>query len=220
MHPESARTMPDDSPHNTNGHPNEDALERPERILIADDEHLVASGMAANLEAMGYEVVGPVNDGDAAIECCRTEEPDMVLLDIRMPGTDGIEAAKQIFREFGTPVLIFSAYSDPEYVELGSQAGVFGYLLKPVTSDQLRVGIEIAWSRFQELANQTDEITTLKERLENRKVIEQAKWILVKRRSVEEPEAMKLLQREARNNRRPLIEVAQAIVDSDNLLGG
>ena len=100
-----------------------------------------------------------------------------------------------------------------------NDAGVFGYMLKPVSRDQLRVGIEVAWKRYLDWFDQHGEISELKERLEHRKIIEQAKWILVKRKGIEEPEAMKLLQKQARNNRKTLIEVATAVVESDSLLG-
>ena len=190
----------------------------PKRLLVADDEHLVALGMKTNLEELGYEVLGPVGDGQSAIDLCESLKPDMALLDIQMPGLDGIAAAEKIYQTLNIPVVIFSAYSDQEYVESGSDAGVFGYILKPVTRDQLRVGIDIAWNRFLDSSEQIQEIDSLKERLEQRKIIEQAKWILVKRKSVEEPEAMKMLQKQARNNRRSLIEVATAVVESDSLL--
>ena len=191
----------------------------PSKLLVADDEHLVASGVAVNLRELGYEVVGPAADGEEAIELCRTHKPDMGLLDIRMPKKDGLAAAEVIFRRMGIPVMIFSAYSDPEYVTSGNRVGVFGYLLKPVTQDQMRVGISVAWGRFLDYMNQNSEISTLKERLEHRKIIEQAKWIIVKRKGVEEPEAMKLLQRQARNNRRTLVDVARSVLENENLFG-
>lgn len=191
----------------------------PNKLLVADDEHLVASGVAVNLRELGYEVVGPASDGDEAIELCRLYRPDMALLDIRMPKKDGLTAAETIFRSLGIPVMIFSAYSDPEYVTSGNRVGVFGYLLKPVTQDQMRVGISVAWGRFLDYMNQNSEIVTLKERLEHRKIIEQAKWIIVKRRGIEEPDAMKLLQRQARNNRRTLVEVARSVLENESLFG-
>lgn len=191
----------------------------PARVLIADDEHLVAAGMRAALDDLGFEVIGPASDGAQAIEMCRNEQPDMALLDIRMPGTDGLAAAAVIFGELGIPVMMLSAYSDPEYVSVGSHIGVFGYLLKPVSRDQLRVGVEVAWSRWLAHLEQSDEIDTLKDRLEQRKVIEQAKWIIVKRKNVEEPEAMRMLQKQSRNSRKALIDVARSVVDSEALLG-
>ena len=205
----------------TDGH---DASKRsvpphPERVLIADDEHLVAVGMVSSLEDLGYDVVGVANNGAQAIEKCRKSSPDIAILDIRMPETDGLAAAETIYNEMQVPVVMVSAYSDPEYVSTSNQAGVFGYLLKPVTRDQLRVGLEVAWSRFLRQLELSEEVDTLISRLEHRKVIEQAKWIIIKRKSLEEPEAMRLLQKQARNGRKPLIEIAKAVVDSENLLG-
>lgn len=191
----------------------------PSKLLIADDEHLVAAGLASNIEDLGYSVVGPAANGDEAIELCRTEKPDMALLDIRMPKTDGLAAAEIIYKRMRIPVIIFSAYSDPEYVDAGNQIGVFGYILKPVTQDQLRVGISVAWSRFLDAVSQNSEIHSLKERLEHRKIIEQAKWIIVKRKQIPEPEAMKLLQRQARNNRRTLVDVARSVLENEALFG-
>jgi len=191
----------------------------PVKLLVADDEHLVASGVSGNLRELGYQVVGPAADGDEAIDLCRQHRPDMALLDIRMPKKDGLAAAEIIFRRVGVPVVILSAYSDPEYVTSGNRVGVFGYLLKPVTPDQLRVGISVAWGRFLDQVNQSSEINTLKERLEHRKIIEQAKWLIVKRKGVEEPEAMRLLQKQARNNRRTLVDVSRSLLENDNLLG-
>ncbi len=191
---------------------------QPRKILIADDEHLVASGLAANLKQLGYTVVGPVGDGHEAIDLCEREQPDLALLDIRMSKCDGLSAAETIFGKHGVPVVMFSAYSDQEYVEAGNKVGVFGYMLKPVTQDQLRVAVSVAWGRFLDHLSQNNEIHSLKDRLEQRKLIEQAKWIIVKRKNVTEPEAMKMLQMQARNNRRTLIDVARSLLENENLL--
>jgi AmiR/NasT family two-component response regulator len=191
----------------------------PVRILVADDEHLVSAGTVAALKSLGYTVVGPASDGDKAIALARKELPDLAVLDIRMPNTDGLAAAETIYNELGIPVVIASAYSDPEYVNSGNRIGVFGYLLKPVNRDQLRVGLEIAWSRFVSHSKLDEKVSGLQSRLEDRKVIEQAKWIIVKRKSVDEPEAMRMLQKQARNGRRPLVEIARAVVESASLLG-
>ncbi|MEE2908672.1 MAG: response regulator [Planctomycetota bacterium] len=199
----------------SNGH----AIDGPLRVLVADDEHLIATGMRSNLEDLGYEVVGPASDGRSAVEICRVESPDLAILDIRMPEVDGLEAAGTIFGEMGIPVVILSAYSDPEYVQAGNNIGIFGYLLKPVTKNQLHVGLEVAWARYRDWADQNAETEQLRIRLEQRKIIEQAKWVIVKRKDVEEPEAMRMLQRQARNKRKSLIDVAQAVVESESLLG-
>lgn len=190
----------------------------PKRILVAEDEHLVATGVAASLSEIGYDVVGPVSDGEQAIERCRLESPCLALVDIRMPKMDGLTAAKNLYTEFGVPVVIFSAYSDEQYVDEGNDIGVFGYLLKPATQDQLRVAIAVAWRRYLESREQAGEIDRLETRLAERRVIEQAKWMLVERRGISEPDALRLLQREARRRRAPLIEVAQGLIDNDSLL--
>lgn len=185
---------------------------RPSRILIGEDEHLVAADLTARLGEMGYTVVGPVTDGEAAIEVARTALPDLALLDIRMPRRSGLEAAREIFAEHAIPVIVISAFSDPDTVTEAAQSGVFGYLVKPATDDQLRVAIAVAWSRYLQFRAGLDEREDLARRLEERKVIEAAKWALVSTRSMSEPEAMKLLQKLARDGRRKLVDVAAEIV--------
>jgi len=189
----------------------------PQRILVADDEHLVATGIAATLNALGHEVIGPAADGAQAIELCAQHRPDLALLDIRMPEVDGLAAAHEIYQRFAVPVVIFSAYSDPQYVESSQDVGVFGYILKPVSQDQLRVVISVAWGRYRDAVSQSSEIQSLQKRLADRKLIEQAKWVLVEKRGIGEPEAMRLLQRHARSNRRPLVEVAQSVIENEAL---
>lgn len=191
--------------------------DKPSRVLVADDEHLVATGLAATLDSLGYDVVGPAADGEQAIRLCEQDAPDMALLDIRMPKVDGLTAAREIYHRFRVPVVIFSAFSDPQYVESSQEVGVFGYILKPVSQDQLRVMLSVAWGRYRDAMSQSSEIQTLQKRLEDRKIIEQAKWVLVEKRSIAEPEAMRMLQRHARNNRRPLVEVAKAVIENEAL---
>jgi response regulator NasT len=192
--------------------------ESPQRILIADDEHLVAQGIVSQLQELGYDVVGPANDGDGAVELCRTSAPDMALLDIRMPRKDGIAAAQEIYESMVIPVVLFSAYSDDEYVAKAAETGIYGYLLKPVTTDHLRITISLAWRRFVDRVDQIKEIGGLKQRLEDRKLIEQAKWILVKGKGIDEPAAMRLLQRQARDNRRKLVDVARSVIENEALI--
>ena len=191
---------------------------RPQRILLADDEHLVAAGLRANLIELGYAVIGPATDGEEAIELARRERPDLAILDIRMPNGTGVQAGSVIARQFGIPVLMLSAYSDRASVEACNAFGVYGYLLKPVTQEQLRVAIEVAWARVLDVLDRDHEITRLKRRLEDRRVIEQAKWLLVSRKDIPEPEAMRLLQRQARNNRRTLVDVARSLIENESLL--
>jgi len=191
---------------------------RPGRLLVAEDEHLVAADLTLKLAQMGYTVVGPVSDGQAAVELAALAGPDMALVDIRMPRRDGISAAAELFQDQYVPVIVISAYSEQSDVDRASLAGVFGYLVKPVQSEQLRATIDVAWRRFLHYVEQQAENESLKRRLEDRRVIEQAKWALVKRRGVGEPEALKAMRTRARDTRRTLIEVARSVLESEHLL--
>lgn len=184
-------------------------LAQPRRILVADDEHLVATALVLSLAELGFTVVGPASDGLQAVQLARLALPDIALLDIRMPRRDGIDAAREIFADLAIPVVIVSAYSDPTEVAGAGAAGVFGYLVKPVSTEQLRAAIEVAWDRFNQLLAVQSENSDLRRRLEERKLIEQAKWVLVKQRSMTEPDAMDLLRETSRASRRAMIEVAR-----------
>lgn len=203
----------------TNGMIDQSAISAhgPKSIIVADDEHLVATGICASLTDLGYQIVGPTADGEETIKLCKREKPDLALLDIRMPKMNGLEAAKTIFNQFQIPVMILTAYSDDDYVSTASNIGVFGFLLKPASEDQLRVSIGVAWGRYMDFLDKGTEIGYLKQRLDDRKTIEQAKWFIVQQKGNTEPEAMKMLQKQARNSRKPLIEVAKSILDNIEL---
>lgn len=186
----------------------------PRRVLVADDEHLVALGVASSLSSIGCAVVGPVADGQAAIEVCRAEQPDMALLDIRMPLVDGLACASTLWKELEIPSVIISAYSTQNYIDEAQQAGVFGYLLKPVTTESLRAAVSIAWSRASAHIWQSKRITQLEESLAVRRTVEMAKWKLIEARKVSEPEAHAILQKAARNERRRLVDVAQEVLNA------
>ena len=193
---------------------------RLERVLIADDEHLVVEGLARSLGELNYKVVATCRNGEEAVEACRTHKPDMALLDIQMPRMNGLDAAKIIFGEMRMPVVIVSAYSDPEYISASGRIGVFGYLLKPVTRDDLQATLTVAWSRFQAHREALSEIGSLQQRLEDRKIIEKAKWVLVERLGIDEETAMRRLQKRARDNRRTLPDVARSIIENADLFIG
>ncbi len=193
--------------------------ERPERILVADDEHLIAMDLALTLGNLGFTVVGPAMDGKAAIEIARTATPDLALFDIRMPEMDGITAARQVFDELVIPVVILSAYSDERNVRAAQSAGVFGYLVKPTPESQLNAAIQVAWERYRQLVAARAENESLKNRLEERKFIEQAKWILVSRQGLSEPDAMRTLQKKSRDARRKLVDIAREVIGEENLPG-
>ena len=195
-----------------------DLPESPERILVADDELLVAQGIVASLTSLGLEVIGPCKNGVEAIDCCKEETPDIALLDIQMPVMDGMKAAQVIFSELDIPVVMLTAYSDDVYLRNCSDAGVFGFLLKPSSTEQLCAGLTVAWDRYLDHVEQRSSIVDLKQRLDDRKLIEQAKWIIVKRKSISEPDAMKMLQKQSRSSRKSIAAVARAVIDSDGLL--
>ena len=192
--------------------------EHPQRVLVADDELLVVQGVLSSLKALELEVVGPCKNGEEAVQMCREDRPDIALLDIQMPKLDGMQAAQIIFAELDIPVVMLTAYSDDTYLRNCTAAGVFGFLLKPSSTEQLHAGLTVAWKRYLDHVDQRSQIVDLKQKLDDRKLIEQAKWIIVKRKSVSEPEAMKLLQKQSRSSRKSISAVARAVIDSDGLL--
>lgn len=191
--------------------------ERPTRILVADDEHLVATEITLALAELGYTTVGPAIDGDSAVRLAHSALPDMALMDIRMPVRDGLAAAGEIFETLAVPVVILSAYSDKEYVERARQTGIFGYLIKPPTRDQLRVGLEVAWARFADFMAQRAETDQFRRRLEDRKLVERAKWVLVSVKGMTEPDAIRALQKRARDSRTPLATIAAEVIAANDM---
>ncbi|MDG1137642.1 MAG: response regulator [Phycisphaerales bacterium] len=192
--------------------------ENPVKVLVADDELLVVQGIIGLLKNLGFEVIGPCKNGEEAVEKVREERPDIALLDIQMPVMDGMKAAQVIFHEHDIPVVMLTAYSDDTFLRNSIAAGVFGYLLKPASSDQISAGLSVAWQRFLDHVDQRSQIVDLTQRLDDRKLIERAKWIIVKRKNISEPEAMKLLQKQSRSSRKSIAKVARAVIDSDGLL--
>ena len=190
------------------------APQPPTRILVADDEHLVAVSLAESLRQHGFEVIGPAADGQQAIALARQNKVDMALLDIRMPVLDGLSAAKVLFEEMGIPVVLVTAYSDTNFLKTAADIGIFGYMIKPVTGDDLRATLTVTWSRYLQHRKLSQEVKDLKTALEERKLIERAKGILMDTQNLSEAEAMKRLQKQARDARRRLADTAKAIIDA------
>lgn len=190
------------------------------KVLIADDERPVAAGLQGQLEALGYDVVAVVDDGQRAIEVCRRTLPDVVMMDIEMPGLDGLSAARQIAQDPGTPVIILTAHGHPNLVDQAVQDGVIQYLLKPVTSPSLHAAIQTAVARAREVKGLRDSVQALELTLRERKLIERAKGILMARRNLSEPEAFRFLQRQSQDRRMPMAKLAESIVQADELLEG
>ncbi len=187
----------------------------PKRVLVADDEGILASMLCSHLLELGCEAIGPASNGRDAIELAHSTQPDLALLDIRMPELDGIEVAKQVWGDLGIPVVIISAYGDDENVKACTDIGVFGYMLKPVERDSVRASISVAWSRVQALMEQTNRVAQLERNLANRRVVEQAKWTLVEGKGMSEGEAHQRMQTHARNSRAKLADVAAAVLSGE-----
>lgn len=193
----------------------------PLRVLIADDEHLVATGIAGNVRDLGHTVIGIASDGETAVAIARAQQPDLALLDIRMPKLSGTEVAMILGEELGIPSVIISAFSDDEHIQriqsYGVASGVYGYLLKPVSADELRVTLGVAMNRFAVSQSQSQRIAQLEQNLVNRRAVEQAKWLLVEKHKMTEAQAHERLQKLARDRRQPLVDVAKAVVESGQL---
>src|SRR5271156_6853108 len=195
-------------------------MTRPYRVVIADDEKPVAVGLQNQLESLGYDVVAVVSDGHRAIEMCRRSIPDVVFLDIEMPGLDGLSAARQIVRDPGTPVVILTAHGHPNLIDQAVEDGVLYYLLKPVTSPSLHAALQVAVARAREIKTLRESVNSLELTLRERKLIERAKGILMSRRNLPEAEAFRLLQRQSQDRRMPMAKLAESIVQADELLEG
>lgn len=182
------------------------------RIIIADDESLIRMDLREMLTNLGYLVVGDVGDGRSAVNLAKELRPDIVIMDIKMPDMDGIEAAKILTEERVAPVLLLSAYSQQDLVQRAREAGVAGYLVKPFRETDLTPAIEVALARFSEFRSLEREVGDLRETLETRKLVEQAKGILMDTQGLNESEAFRKIQKMSMNNRKPMKAVAEAII--------
>ena len=182
------------------------------RVVIAEDEAIIRLDLKETLEEEGYEVVGETGRGDKAIDLVRELRPDLVILDVKMPGLDGIEAARAISADRICGVLMLTAFSQREVIEQARDAGALAYLLKPFQKSDLIPAIEVAIGRFRELQNLTGEIDSLGEQLESRKVIERAKGVLMDECGLREQDAFTFIQRTAMSERSRMREVADRII--------
>ena len=184
----------------------------PLRILIADDESIIRMGLQVMLRDLGYRVVGAARDGAEALALARRKQPDLAILDIKMPQMDGLEVAETLAAERPIPVIILTAFSDREYVERAKSTAVHAYLVKPVKEEKLRPTIEIARARFAEQQALEEERLSLQQALETRELLAEAKRVLMDRLRIGEAEAFHLIHRRARDTRRPMRAVAQEIL--------
>ncbi len=183
------------------------------RVVIAEDEALIRMDLAEMLEEEGYDVVGQAGDGQKAVELARGLRPDLVILDVKMPVLDGIAAAEQIAGDRIAPVVILTAFSQRELVERARDAGAVAYLVKPFTRTDLVPAIEIALSRFAEVAILEQEVADLHESLATRKAVERAKSVLQQELGLSEPEAFRWIQKTAMDLRLSMRQVAEGVVE-------
>jgi two-component system, response regulator PdtaR len=184
----------------------------PTRVLIAEDETIIRLDLRGLLESAGFEVCGEARDGEEAVRLASETQPDVALLDVKMPRLDGIEAARRILDERPIPIVMVTAYGERELVSRAVEAGVFGYLVKPFRESDLLPAIETARARHDELAALREEAESLADALAARKAIERAKGILMQREGLSEEEAFARLRKASQISGRPLKVVAEALV--------
>ncbi len=185
----------------------------PLRVVIAEDEAIIRMDLRETLEEEGYEVIGETGRGDQAVELVRSLMPDLAILDIKMPGMDGLDAARIINGEKICGVLMLTAFSQREVVEQARDAGALAFLVKPFQKSDLIPAIEVAMGRFRELRALTGEIDALGEQLESRKVIDRAKGLLMDELGMTEADAFGFIQRTAMSERCRMRDVADRILD-------
>lgn len=188
------------------------------RVLIADDESLHNLALTSQLEKLGHEVVAAASNGEEAVELARQTEPDLAFLDIRMPRLNGPEAARAIAAERPIPIVILSAYSDDRTVQDAIQAPVFHYLVKPVDPDDLAPAIAVARARFADWVEVSTARDRLAQTLEDRKLIERAKGLIMQTRHLSEAEAYRFLQKASQDKNTPMVELAKKILLAAPLL--
>jgi len=183
------------------------------KVLVVEDEALIRMDLAEMLTEEGYVVAGEAGDGEQAVKLARRLHPDLVIMDIKMPKVDGIAAAASIVEERIAPVVMLTAFSQRDLIEQARDAGAMAYLVKPLARHELVPAIELAVSRFAEKRALEDEVATLGERLETRKVVDRAKGLLMTRQQMTEPEAFRWIQRTAMDRRTTMKAVAEAIIE-------
>lgn len=186
----------------------------PRRVVIAEDEALIRLDLAEMLREEGYQVVGEAGDGQEAVDLAESLRPDLVIMDVKMPRRDGIDAAAEIAAKRIAPVVLLTAFSQRDLVEKARDAGAMAYLVKPFSISDLVPAIEVALSRFTEITELEREVADLGDRLETRKLVERAKGLLQAKHGMTEPEAFTWMQRAAMDRRTSMKRVAEVVLES------
>ncbi|MWB97053.1 response regulator [Agromyces seonyuensis] len=185
----------------------------PRRVVVAEDESLIRLDIVEILRDAGFEVVGEAGDGETAVQLATELRPDLVIMDVRMPQLDGIEAAKRLSEKHIAPVVLLTAFSQKELVERASEAGALAYVVKPFTPNDLLPAIEIALARYQQIIALEAEVGDLVERFETRKLVDRAKGLLNEKMGLTEPEAFRWIQKASMDRRLTMKDVSQAIIE-------
>ena len=185
---------------------------RPTRVLVAEDEALIRLDLVELLTDEGFEVIGQAADGEEAVKLARELRPDLVIMDVKMPKMDGITAAESIAEERIAPIVMLTAFSQRDLVERARDAGAMAYVVKPFDASDVIPAIEIAIGRFAEIKAIEDELASLEDRFESRKIIDQAKGILQESLGLTEPEAFRWIQKTAMDLRKSMREVADGVI--------
>lgn len=182
------------------------------KVAVAEDEALIRLDLVEMLQEAGYEVVGQAATGEAAVELINRTRPDVLLMDVRMPAMDGLTAAERISVESPCAIVMLTAFSDPELIARATEAGVTGYLVKPVSSADLIPAIEVALARHRDSLHLRDEVASLTVQLHNRKVLDRAKALLVREHGFDEETAYQFLRKAAMDQRRSMADVAADVL--------
>jgi response regulator NasT len=193
-------------------------MTKPLRIAVADDELDMREYLQRFLPRLGHEVVAAVDNGRRLVEACHDLAPDLVITDIKMPELDGIEAATSIFRHRPTPVILVSAFHDPELIARAEQDHVMAYLVKPVKLADLETAIAISMRRYEQFQSLRREAIDLRQALEDRKIIERAKGLLMKKLKLDEHDAFRRLQKISNERNLKLVDVANTLLLSEQIL--
>jgi AmiR/NasT family two-component response regulator len=187
------------------------------RALVIDDHEPSRKNLVGVLAESGFQIVGAATSGAAGLDLASATAPDVILMAVGLPDLDGIRAARKIMQANPLPIVLVTSHYDAATIERAKRAGVMGYLIKPLREGELLPAIELAISHFQEFVALQKENENLKKTLEARKVIERAKGILMKRQRLSEPEAFSLIQRKSMDMRKPMVEIAQAVILSQEI---
>lgn len=190
----------------------------PLKVLIFEDEAIISMSLSAMMKRLGHQVIGRTRDRKEAIRIAKELDPEIILMDIKMPNMNSIEAAKEILSIKQIPIIILTAYNQPDFIEKVDSMGALYYLIKPITEKALMTFIRLAISRFKEIQELKKEVCDLKEALRTRKLIEQAKGLIMEREGLTETRAFKKIQKQSRDSNIPMVKIAESIIIASRIL--